>query len=125
MPRNNDPGDWESRYRAELKKNPGSIGILMEGDSWFSFPNLIRTNIYMALDLINGPRASIWSLAHSGDTARQIAYGDQYDFLRKLFAKKSLQIDAFLFSAGGNDIAGNNLLPILKRPSENGRNSRN
>jgi hypothetical protein len=113
MPKNNDPGDWESRYRAELKKNPGSIGLLMEGDSWFSFPNLLRTNIYMALDLINGPKAAIWSLAHSGDTAHEIAFGDQFELLSKLFRKKNLRIDGFLFSAGGNDIVGNNLLSIL------------
>ena len=113
MPRNNDPGDWESRYRAELKKNPGSVGLLMEGDSWFSFPNLLRTNIYLALDLINGPKAAIWSLAHSGDTAHEIAFGDQFELLSKLFRKKNLPIDGFLFSAGGNDIVGNNLLSIL------------
>lgn len=115
MPRNNDPGDWESRYRAELKKNPGSIGILMEGDSWFSFPNVLRTNIYMALDEMNGPHASIWSLAHSGDTAHQITTGWQYSNLLRLFTDKTLQIDAFLFSAGGNDIAGDNILPILNQ----------
>jgi hypothetical protein len=118
MPRNNDPGNWESRYRQQLKLNLGSIGIIMEGDSWFAFPNLLRTNIYLALDQINGPNASIWSLAHSGDTADEITKGEQFQLLRRIFSDVTLPTDAFMFSAGGNDIVGNNLLSLVHEYQE-------
>lgn len=107
------PGTWKSRYKQELKKNPGSVGLIMEGDSWFALTNLLRTNIYLALDAMNGPHASLWSLAHSGDTAHEIAFGEQRNVLTKHFKDKTLQIDGFLFSAGGNDLVGSNLLALL------------
>jgi hypothetical protein len=118
MPQVEFPGDWESRYRAELKKNPGSIGIIAEGDSWFAFPKPLRTNLIEELQEINGPDAAIWSLARNGDTAQEIMFGQQYQTLRRLFSDPTLMIDAFMFSAGGNDFVGENLPNFLNTYAE-------
>lgn len=113
MPHVEFPGDWKSRYRDELQKNPGSIGIIAEGDSWFSFPKPLRTNLIEELQEINGPAAAIWSLARNGDTAQEIMFGQQYETLRRLFSDPTLRIDGFMFSAGGNDFVGENLPNFL------------
>jgi hypothetical protein len=113
MPKFDDPGTWESRYRAELRKWPGSVGIIAEGDSWFAFPRPIRTNLVEELNRINRERMAIWSLARNGDTAQEIMFGQQYERLRQLFADPTLPLDGFLFSAGGNDLVGDNLSNYL------------
>jgi hypothetical protein len=113
MPKTIDAGTWESRYRDQLKLHPGSIGLIAEGDSWFAFPQPLRTNLIAELDAINGPATSLWSLARNGDTAQEIMFGQQFDRLRQLFSDATLQIDGFLFSAGGNDFVGDNLPNFL------------
>jgi lysophospholipase L1-like esterase len=113
MPQTEGPGTWESRYRDQLKLNPGSIGIIAEGDSWFAFPQPLRTNLIAELDALNGPATSLWSIARNGDTAQEIMFGQQFSRLRQLFSDATLEIDAFLFSAGGNDLVGDNLSNFL------------
>lgn len=113
MPKPPDAGTWESRYRDELKKWPGSVGLIAEGDSWFSFPNLLRTNLFLELQQWSGEKASTWSLARNGDTAHEIMFGQQFEKLRRLFSDATLQIDGFLFSGGGNDFVGEYLPSLL------------
>jgi hypothetical protein len=113
MPPVEFPGTWESRYRVQIKKRPGSIGLIAEGDSWFSFPKFIRTNLVLELDEWSGDSAALWSLARNGDTAQEIMFGQQYGTLRRLFSDATLRIDGFLFSAGGNDLVAENLPNFL------------
>ena len=113
MPKFEDPGTRESRYRKELKDFPGCVGLIAEGDSWFAFPNPLRTNLVAQLQKINGNAAAIWTLARNGDTAQEIMFGQQYEVLRRLFSDVTLPLDGILFSAGGNDVVGENLPNFL------------
>jgi len=113
MPKFEDSGTRESRYRKELKDYPGCIGLIAEGDSWFAFPSPLRTNLVAQLQGINGNAAAIWTLARNGDTALEIMFGQQYETLRRLFSDATLPLDGFLFSAGGNDVVGENLPNFL------------
>ena len=112
MPKFEDPGTRESRYRNELKRTNG-VGLIAEGDSWFAFPNPLRTNIVTLLQRINGDSAAIWTLARNGDTAQEIMFGQQYENLRRIFNNPRLPLHGFLFSAGGNDVVGENLPNFL------------
>jgi len=113
MPKFEDPGTRESRYRNELKQFPDCIGLIAEGDSWFAFPSPLRTNLVEQLQQINGNAAAIWTLARNGDTAQEIMFGQQYETLRRLFSDATLPLHGFLFSAGGNDVVGENLPNFL------------
>lgn len=114
MPRTSlDPGTAESRYRDHLRHHPSSIGIIAEGDSWFSFPKWLRTNLFLEIEAWAGPTASTWSLARNGDTVAEMMYGQQYETLRRLFSDATLPIDALLFSGGGNDLVAENLPNFL------------
>lgn len=114
MPRSpQGPGDFESRYRDQLKTNPGSIGIIAEGDSWFAFPHVLRTNLFLEIESWTDTTAATWSLARNGDTVAEMMYGQQYEKLRRLFSDATLPMDAFLFSGGGNDLVAENLPNFL------------
>jgi hypothetical protein len=113
MPKFEDPGTWESRYRDELKRNSDCVGLIAEGDSWFAFPGPLRTNLVAELQDINGDHAAIWTLARNGDTAQEMMFGQQFETLRRLFSDATLPIDGLLFSAGGNDLVGDSLSTFL------------
>jgi hypothetical protein len=113
MPKFEDPGTRESRYRKELKDYADCTGLIAEGDSWFAFPSPLRTNLIEQLQRMNGNAAAIWTLARNGDTAQEIMFGQQYDTLRRLFSDMTLPMHGFLFSAGGNDVVGENLPNFL------------
>lgn len=113
MPKFEDPGTRESRYRKELKQFPDCVGLIAEGDSWFAFPSPLRTNLIEQLQQLNGNSAAIWTLARNGDTAQEIMFGQQYETLRRLFSDMTLPLHGFLFSAGGNDVVGENLPNFL------------
>lgn len=113
MPKFEDPGTRESRYRKELKDFPGCVGLIAEGDSWFAFPSPLRTNLVEQLQQKNGNAAAIWTLARNGDTAQEIMFGQQYETLRRIFSDATLPLHGFLFSAGGNDVVGENLPNFL------------
>jgi hypothetical protein len=108
-----DPGTFESRYREQLKKHPGSIGIIAEGDSWFSFPKWLRTNLFLEIEAWTDTTAATWSLARNGDTVAEMMYGQQYETLRRIFSDATLPMDALLFSGGGNDLVAENLPNFL------------
>lgn len=98
------------------------INIVAEGDSWFAYPPEW---------LIAGPNSNVMDhiLDHltkkglvntlcrpsNGDTAVNMMKGSQYKALSKLLKSKGDKVDLYLFSAGGNDIVGEeDLLPLLK-----------
>lgn len=84
--------------------NPKKPVLVAEGDSWFQFPILIDE----ILDHLSDNYA-ILSLAAAGDTAENMVYGNEESGGREYMINLRKQKDhvrAFLFSAAGNDIIG-------------------
>ena len=107
----------------------GNTTIVSEGDSWFDY--LPGTDIIDCLRNHHG--YDIKNYAKAGDTLENMIYGIGYDnnfqrttpSIRKVLKKvEKLKPNIFLFSGGGNDIAGdefasylnhyNSSLPILR-----------
>jgi len=120
MPKFEDPGTPVSRYCDALRRTPSKVGFLVEGDSWFSFPKWLRTNVLQELRDINDGKAAFLNFADTGDDARGMMSGKQFDELLMLLEERrrdstgELRFDAILFSGGGNDIVGPGLLSLLK-----------
>ena len=98
-------------FEPSIKEHPEWPVLISEGDSWFSFP--IHANTVDFLDQMAERRISLLRLEASGDEALRIIGGKQ-----KLKLAKYLQrypVNALLFSGGGNDIVGQDLLPLLKQ----------
>lgn len=88
--------------------------ILTEGDSWFAFPLPSRPDILDNLITTFAEKAAWLRLEGNGDEAVEILKGEQRNRLRRLLADDALGSEALLFSGGGNDIVGEDLLPLLK-----------
>jgi hypothetical protein len=92
------------RFSRSLKKYPDRPVLVTEGDSWLQFPLLIDETIDHLSDTYN-----ICSLGAAGDTLQNILYGPRkkggFEFLDQLIKHRS-RVNAFLFSAAGNDIIG-------------------
>ncbi|WP_299848358.1 hypothetical protein [uncultured Roseovarius sp.] len=90
---------------------PNRPVIVSEGDSWFQFPILINE----VVDHLN-PDHAILSLGAAGDTAANMVHGDltakETEYMANLRAQKK-HVKAFLFSAAGNDIIGED--PVTKK----------
>lgn len=84
--------------------SPSKPVIVSEGDSWFQFPIIIKE----VIDHLNNDYA-ILSLGAAGDTAANMVHGDlapkKSEYLENL-RSQSEHVKAFLFSALGNDIIG-------------------
>lgn len=87
------------RARRRLEDNDPSPLFVSEGDSWFQFP-------FMLDDVIDQLESDyiIWSLGAAGDTLRNMVFG-RPEYLRTL-KRMGDRVSGFLFSAGGNDILG-------------------
>ncbi len=72
--------------------------IVAEGDSWFLFPVDVMDVVEHLFEHFN-----VLSLGAAGDTLEEIAVSD--DFMIGLEEQRG-RVKAFLFSAGGNDIIG-------------------
>jgi hypothetical protein len=91
--------------------------VVSEGDSWFSYP--FARNL---VDWLDDPRDSLaaadqqrWSLLRlerSGDEIMSILAGSQRASLREKLRRHP--VETLLFSAGGNDLVGPDLLPLLR-----------
>lgn len=94
-----------SRFEHSISNFPSRPVVIAEGDSWFQFPFIIRETIDHLLD-----RYSILSLGAAGDTLQNMVYGPSrpkgFEFLAQLRKHRS-RVQAFMFSAFGNDIIGN------------------
>lgn len=107
-------GDFDRARR----DHPDWPVIVSEGDSWFSYSDVVGR-----LDdpEDRGPgHQRPWALLRledAGDEILAILSGAQRAFLRdRVFQRTS--IDALLFSAGGNDIIGPDLPPLLREYRE-------
>lgn len=96
----------------------GPNTLVAEGDSWFDFPVLTRVDLLDALDELGWPTVS---LAYRGDTVENMVYGTQgadgqpagSDLQRLVGLVRQMRPAAVLFSAGGNDVAGNEFRAFL------------
>lgn len=104
-----------SRYREAMRRKPAPIGMLIEGDSWFAFPMLLRTNVVSELKSGFQSQIAQLDLSGNGDEAREMLCGAQYSRLFQTMARERLSFDCVLFSGGGNDIVGDNLPSLLNR----------
>jgi len=97
-----------------LKNEPVRPVLVSEGDSWFQFPLIIREVVDALGDHHN---YNIWSVGAAGDTAENMVFGPQRpgkcEYMIALRRQKA-RVKAFLFSAAGNDIIGED--PITGRP---------
>lgn len=92
------------KFRINRKKHPARPIIVSEGDSWFQFPFLIKEVIDHLYD-----HYTIWSMGAAGDTLQNIIYGGSghYKFeLMQGLRRHKKDVQAFLFSAAGNDFLG-------------------
>jgi hypothetical protein len=117
------------RAAADLfQPHQGRPVLVAEGDSWFDYPP--------GYDVIKGlrdARYNVHSISSAGATVEQMVYGpdnDQpvADFFRRdpsqlaetLRYIRERRPDAVLFSGGGNDLAGDELLPLLNHKNAGG-----
>ncbi len=112
MPKPIEAGNKITRYRDLKQANPNAIGMLIEGDSWFDYPQMLSTNIPTELKKAFGNQIVQLDKSKIGDDAREMLSGGQYDVLFDIIAKRKLTFDCILFSGGGNDIVASNL-PVL------------
>lgn len=101
-------------FEKSRRDHPGWPAVLSEGDSWFSYANAVG-ELDDPHDTAQPEYQRSWSLLRlekNGDEALTILAGGQRALLRKTFSR--WQLDAVLFSAGGNDIIGPDLLGLLR-----------
>lgn len=114
---------WRRHQRFEARINGSRLPVLVsEGDSWFQFPFLIK-------DVVDQLDESylIWSLDAAGDTAENMV-NRRPEYIKALTAQRRNNVQAFLFSAAGNDVIGEDEFgePVLKalvKPHEVGRDA--
>ncbi|NJM55610.1 MAG: hypothetical protein HC841_06580 [Verrucomicrobiae bacterium] len=100
------------------RQREGARAFLAEGDSWFAFPLWLRTNLIEELIKRLGTSTTWLKRQSNGDEAREMMCGPQYTATVKLLQRlkrEEVRVDAILFSGGGNDIAGESLLPLLRK----------
>lgn len=106
------------RFRRALRSGDPRPVLVAEGDSWFQFPIVIRETI----DHL-GEHYLIHCLSAAGDTAQNMVFGHLgrggQEYLAELDGLAG-QVRAFLFSAAGNDIIGEDIeagdgTPVLSK----------
>lgn len=108
---------WTRDFDRAVRENPDWPVAVSEGDSWFSYA--LQKNVIDHLDdptdAGNDKKQRAWSLLRlekSGDEVLSVMSGGSRAYLRELLDRYA--VDALLFSAGGNDLIGADLLPVLK-----------
>lgn len=107
-----------STFKPERINNPGMVELaqkiaggayekvlLCEGDSWFDIYTPAPLHEPNLLDALRTPRTALLvDISHVGDTAMQMATGQQAS--TTLAFLNEFKFDALLLSAGGNDLKG-------------------
>jgi len=109
---------WSTTSDAQFEEALPHQRIVAEGDSWFDYP--------VGLDILDHLKRDypyeIFKVAEAGDTLENMVYGTKFgsNFSRStppiettLRAIEQHQPSVFLFSGGGNDIAGPELASYL------------
>src|SRR5262249_713357 len=104
----------EVRERGLIAAAGRPLNLFAEGDSWFDYPLSRDTIGWIRAE--GTPRPAILNLAHHGDAASQIlGVSRRKRIIANLTDPDNGTFDALLFSAGGNDIAGDQfVLWVLK-----------
>lgn len=97
-------------FDRSIRRHPDRAVLVSEGDSWFSYP--LHPNVISVLDTRARRRVSLLRLERTGEELLTILSGKQKAKLRRQLARFPVQ--ALLVSGGGNDIVGENLLPLLR-----------
>ena len=100
----------QKRFKEALQNGDSRPVLIAEGDSWFQYPHLIQEVIdHLSTDYL------IWSMGAAGDTVANMT-GPSSEYMRGLDRWKK-QVKGFLFSAGGNDVLGEDETgsPVLTR----------
>lgn len=110
-----------SDKRINLLSYPHDLRIVAEGDSWFDYP--LRKDI---IDYLIEKGYAIKKFAKAGDTLENMIYGGSTkkrngqparptseSFQTTMTAIKTIKPKVFLFSGGGNDIVGSEILGYL------------
>ena len=103
-------GRRRRRFRQRLDAGSRLPVVVSEGDSWFQFPFLVKDTIdHLGEDHL------VWSLDAAGDTAENMV-NRRPEYLKGLQAQKENGVSAFLFSAAGNDVIGEDALgePVIQ-----------
>lgn len=103
-----------SDFEKSRRDHPEWPVVISEGDSWFSYADVIgRLDDPRNTALPKDQRPwSLLRLERAGDEVMTILSGAQRSKLRTYL--KRWPLDALLFSGGGNDIIGPDLLPLLR-----------
>lgn len=101
---------WRRHAEFDIRSLTENLPVLVsEGDSWFQFPFLLD-------DIVDQLKSDylIRSLDAAGDTAQNMVYGPG-EYMKELVAMKPRNVRAFLFSAAGNDVIGEDAFgnPVL------------
>ena len=101
------------KFKRSVIKTPNRPVILSEGDSWFDYP--LHKNTVDYIERMGS--FSMLRVENNGDELLAILSGKQKGKIRKLLRKYPFEL--ILFSGGGNDIVGEDLLSLLnkKKPS--------
>lgn len=99
----------EQYFAQSINRNPMFPVVICEGDSWFSFPSHYNTIDH--LDELLKRKLSLLRLESSGDTLQRMTSGEQRGQLRHLLT--IYKVDVLLFSGGGNDVVGPELLDLF------------
>lgn len=92
---------WRRRQRFKRRVAKGDTApvIVSEGDSWFQFPFIIKDVIdHLEDDYL------VWSCGAAGDTAQNMVF-ENPEYMQAL-DDQAERVGAFLFSAAGNDVIG-------------------
>ncbi|MFK7731263.1 MAG: hypothetical protein AB8B48_06540 [Pseudomonadales bacterium] len=100
-------------YHYMCRHAPQRLGIIAEGDSWFSYPRsylLAGPNINLLHHLRSvvsrSDAVNLLCLSRNGDEAAEMLAGRQKYRLAKVLEHNQAHIDIIFFSGGGNDLVG-------------------
>ena len=100
----------QRRFKDAIQNGDQRPVLVSEGDSWFQYPRYIDE----VIDHLDS-RYLIWSMGAAGDTAANMT-GPNREYMRGLNRWEN-DIRGFLFSAGGNDVIGEDEAgkPVLEK----------
>jgi hypothetical protein len=106
---------WARDFERSVRDHPDWPVVVTGGDSWFSFANEPNVVDYLDDPTGDGWRQRDWSLLRlengSDELATALSAGHRGE-LRAVLDR--VPVHALLWSGGGNDLIGADLLPLLK-----------
>jgi hypothetical protein len=104
------------RFLERIRDRPRMRRVLIEGDSWFSFPGIKGGNLAGRIAGRYRNRAVALNIAEPGDIAGRMLNELSQETLATLLRR--YRFDALLFSGGGNDLVGEHFDDYLKRANQ-------